>query len=130
MDQRLYNEIENYIMEVIRQNASIPNYKLPSERMLSLKFDVSREPIRHAYENLIKKGVVVKDHGRGYFIRSGANVHSLSGKENVKISLIISDITTRYTHDILSGINAFCCSIIWSFPFWSATVTRKKKTNC
>lgn len=108
MDQRLYNEIESYIMEVITQNASIPNYKLPSERMLSLKFDVSREPIRHAYGNLIKKGVVVKNHGRGYFIRSEANVHSLSSKENVKVSLIISDITTRYTHDILSGINAFC----------------------
>ena len=108
MDQRLYNEIENYIMEVIEQHASIPNYKLPSERMLSLKFDVSREPIRHAYENLIKKEIVAKNHGRGYFIRNAANVRSLSAKENVKITLIISDVTTRYAHNILSGINAFC----------------------
>lgn len=108
MDQRLYNEIENYIMEVIEQNASIPNYKLPSERMLSLKFDVSREPIRHAYENLIKKEIVIKNHGRGYFIRNAANVRSLRAKENIKTTLIISDVTTRYTHNILSGINAFC----------------------
>jgi len=108
MDQRLYNEIENYIMDIIAQNASVPNYKLPSERMLSLKFDVSREPIRHAYENLIKKEIVIKNHGRGYFIRNAANVRSLSAKENIKITLIISDVTTRYTHNILSGINSFC----------------------
>lgn len=108
MDQKLYNEIESYIMDVITQNASIPNYKLPSERMLSLKFDVSREPIRHAYENLIKKGVVIKNHGRGYFIRNFANAHSASALQNIKIALIISDVTTRYTHNILSGINAFC----------------------
>lgn len=108
MDQRLYNEIENYIMDIIAQNASVPNYKLPSERMLSLKFDVSREPIRHAYENLIKKEIVIKNHGRGYFIRNAANVRLLSAKENIKITLIISDVTTRYTHNILSGINSFC----------------------
>lgn len=108
MDQRLYNEIENYIVEIITQNASIPNYKLPSERMLSLKFDVSREPIRHAYENLIKKGVVIKNHGRGYFIGNAANAYTSKATQNIKITLIISDLTTRYTHDILSGINAFC----------------------
>lgn len=108
MDQRLYNEIENYIMEVIKQNASIPNFKLPSERMLSLKFDVSREPIRHAYENLIKKEIVIKNHGRGYFIRNAANIRSANATQSIKITLIISDVTTRYTHNILSGINAFC----------------------
>ena len=108
MDQRLYNEIENYIVEIITQNASIPNYKLPSERMLSLKFDVSREPIRHAYENLIKKGIVIKNHGRGYFIGNTANAHTAKATQNIKITLIIPDLTTRYTHDILSGINAFC----------------------
>ncbi len=108
MDQKLYNEIENYIMDVITQNASVPNYKLPSERMLSLKFDVSREPIRHAYENLIKKGVVIKNHGRGYFIDSAALFRSANATQTIKITLIIPDITTRYTHDILSGINAFC----------------------
>ena len=108
MDQKLYSEIESYIMEVIAQNASIPNFKLPSERMLSLKFNVSREPIRHAYENLIKKGIVVKNHGRGYFISNAANLRSASASQNTKITLIISDVTTRYTHNILSGINAFC----------------------
>lgn len=108
MDQKLYSEIESYIMEVITQNASVPNFKLPSERMLSLKFNISREPIRHAYENLIKKGVVVKNHGRGYFICNAANLRSASATQNAKITLIISDVTTRYTHNILSGINAFC----------------------
>ncbi len=108
MDQKLYNEIENYIKDIIEQNASIPNYKLPSERMLSLKFDVSREPIRHAYENLVKKGLVEKKHGRGYFIHGTATARSAGIPQTIKISLIISDVSTRYTHDLLSGISAFC----------------------
>ena len=108
MDQKLYNKIENYLKDIIEQNSSVPNYKLPSERMLSLKLNVSREPIRHAYENLVKKGLVIKNHGRGYFIRSDAAVRSASIQQNIKISLIISDVSTRYTHDLLSGINAFC----------------------
>ena len=112
MDQRLYNEIENYIMEVIEQHASIPNYKLPSERMLSLKFDVSREPIRHAYENLIKKEIVAKNHGRGYFISSQVDAESLIATDwnNPKVSLIIPSITTQYCHDILAGTSDFCAN--------------------
>ena len=70
MDSTLYKKIENYIMDIIVQNASIPDFKLPSERALSIKFDASRKPVRRAYDNLIHKGYVVNIHGKGYFIGS------------------------------------------------------------
>ena len=68
MDSTIYRKIENHLKEIISQNATLPDYKLPSERMLSATFNVSRKPIRHAYQNLIDKGYVVNIHGKGYFI--------------------------------------------------------------
>ena len=53
MDSSIYKRIMDYLLEIINRNANIPNYKLPSERMLAANFDSSRKPDRHAYEHLI-----------------------------------------------------------------------------
>lgn len=110
MDQRLYKQIENCIMDIISQNHTTADYKLPSERWLSQKFNASREPVQRAYSILMQKGYVIKKHGKGYFIRSQANTNSSDTvtSQNPKITLIIPDVTTRYTHNLLSGINTFC----------------------
>ncbi|MBQ8910491.1 MAG: GntR family transcriptional regulator [Oscillospiraceae bacterium] len=110
MDSTLYKKIESYILDIISQNASIPDFKLPSERTLSLKFDTSRKPVRRAYDNLIQKGYVVNIHGKGYFIGSQVNADAALSTtwNNPKISLIIPSITTQYCHDILAGVNDFC----------------------
>lgn len=112
MDSTIYKKIESYLMEIITQNANIPDFKLPSERMLSINFGASRKPVRRAYENLIKKGYVVKIHGRGYYIDSQVkqNVLIATPRTSPKISLIIPSITTQYSHDILSGTSDFCSS--------------------
>lgn len=112
MDSKLYKKIESYIMDIIFQNLSIPKYKLPSERTLSLKFDTSRKPVRRAYDNLIQKGYVTNIHGKGYFISSQLDAESLIAMnwDNPKVSLIIPSITTQYCHDILAGTSDFCAS--------------------
>lgn len=110
MDSLLYKKIESYIRDIIRQNATVPNYKLPSERTLSQIFEASRKPVRNAYENLIQKGLVVNTHGKGYFIspQAVANTPRTSGSEPLRISLIIPSITTQYCHEILVGTSNFC----------------------
>lgn len=112
MDSTIYRKIENHLMEIIQQNANLPNYKLPSERMLSATFGASRKPIRHAYQNLIDKGYVVNIHGKGYFIGKKAMEDAvIPGFWNSpKIALIIPSIVTQYSHDILSGASDFCSS--------------------
>ncbi len=112
MDSTIYRKIESHLMEIILQNANLPNYKLPSERMLSVTFGASRKPVRHAYENLIKKGYVENVHGKGYFIGQKAKEDALtpSSWNSPKISLIIPSIVTQYSHDILSGASEFCNS--------------------
>ena len=53
-DNLVYKKIMNYLLDIISRNANLPNFKLPSERSLSVNFDTSREPVRHAYEKLSK----------------------------------------------------------------------------
>lgn len=112
MDSTVYKKIESHLMDLITQNANIPDYKLPSERTLSLTFNASRKPVRYAYQHLIEKGYVVNIHGRGYFISNQVRQEAALSPSwgNPSISLIISSVTTQYCHDILSGVNDFCTS--------------------
>jgi DNA-binding LacI/PurR family transcriptional regulator len=112
VDSTIYKKIESFLMEIITQNANIPDFQLPSERALSINFSASRKPVRRAYENLIKGGYVVRVHGKGYFIdpQVKQDVLMASPRTSPKISLIIPSITTQYSHDILSGTSDFCSS--------------------
>lgn len=113
MDSTVYKAIENHLTELITQNIHIPNFKLPSERMLSISFNASRKPVRRAYENLIKKGYVVNIHGKGYFISQQLQERSVSQFQppsNPKIALIIPNILPQFSHDILAGTSDYCGS--------------------
>ena len=112
MSSTVYKKIEDYLMDIIKKNLQIPDYKLPSERMLCTIFDSSRKPVRRAYDKLIQQGLVDNIHGKGYFISSQA-IHTflaLPFSNNPKVALIIPSITTQYCHDILAGTSDFCSS--------------------
>ena len=110
MDSTLYKKIESYLMDIISQNADIPDYKLPSERALSITFNTSRKPVRHAYDHLISKGYVTNIHGRGYFINTRFQQSTAAelSANTPKISLIIPSVLSHYSHNILTGVSDFC----------------------
>lgn len=110
MDSTIYKKIESYLMEIITQNASIPDFKLPSERTLSLAFRASRKPVRRAYDALIKKGYVINIHGSGYFINSNIQQDPVFRAATVSpsISLIMPSVRSQFSHDILAGAGDFC----------------------
>lgn len=112
MDSTIYKKIESYLTDLITQNSTIPDYKLPSERTLSSSFGVSRKPVRHAYDNLMKKGYIINIHGKGYFINPQAfsEESATASRSSPKIALIIPSIATQFDHAILSGINSFFSS--------------------
>ena len=110
MGSSIYKKVMDYLLDIISRNANIPNYKLPSERMLTVTFDASRKPVRHAYNELIKLGYVTNIHGRGYLIRSDIPTDKLQTafRKDMRISLVIPSIVTQYSHSILSGVSDFC----------------------
>ncbi|MBO6263642.1 MAG: GntR family transcriptional regulator [Clostridia bacterium] len=105
-DSAIYKEIADYLKSLIEKNKTIPNYILPSERLLAMKFKVSRNPVRHAYEQLLENSVVKKIHGKGYVINNVSETPI--EKQSARINFIVPDLTTAFMQDILSGVEKFC----------------------
>lgn len=96
-------------MELIKQISFEPNYKLPSERMLAVKFNASRRSTRMAYDQLLERGLVHKIHGKGYFTTgSSINKDQTNPSAPKKIFFVVPALRTRFIQDILYGITDFC----------------------
>lgn len=106
--QRPYKEILDFLMELIKQISFEPNYKLPSERMLAIKFNASRRSTRIAYDKLLERGLVHKIHGKGYFTTGNSIKNDHSHPSSKKIFFIVPALRTQFMQDILYGITDFC----------------------
>jgi DNA-binding GntR family transcriptional regulator len=102
----LSDQIRQEILDIIKTNRNIKDYKLPSERMLSIKFNASRPTVRVAYQKLIKQGYVECIHGKGYFIK---NSDRSEGNSSMKLHLlfIAPSMKTAFMQQIYSGIMEF-----------------------
>lgn len=106
---RPYKIVLDFLMEIINRESFEANYKLPSERMLAIKFDASRRSIRMAYDTLIGQGLVTKVHGKGYFTTGRLKSDNTTNQLTVKqISFIVPALRTQFVQDILYGITDFC----------------------
>lgn len=106
---RPYKQILQFLTEIIEQAGYTPNYKLPSERMLAIKFKASRRSIRMAYDNLIAQGLVIKIHGKGHFTTGNKNNRVDEAHLHIKkIYFVVPEIGTAFPRNILNGITDFC----------------------
>ncbi|WP_412989193.1 GntR family transcriptional regulator [Pediococcus siamensis] len=71
----LYEQIHNQIRTSILHGKFGHAGKLPSEKEMSLTFNVSRITIRKALELLTKEGLVTKVQGKGSFAGTGEKFH-------------------------------------------------------
>lgn len=64
----IYIQIE----EIIKQRIDLEEYRIgetiPSERELSLQFNVSRMTVRQAITNLVNSGLLYREKGRGTYV--------------------------------------------------------------
>ncbi|WP_339210346.1 FadR/GntR family transcriptional regulator [Aeribacillus sp. FSL K6-8210] len=67
------NKIVEELKSLIQENKLKPGEKLPSERELSLKLNVSRNTIREAYKVLSTLGFIEIKQGNGVFVADGTN---------------------------------------------------------
>lgn len=68
----IYEQIKAWMQEQILSGAWPERYKLLAEADLSVEMNVSRGTLRKAIAELIKEGMLVRSHGRGTFVASGA----------------------------------------------------------
>ena len=64
----LYYQIKRELTERIIRGDYSDTGKLPSESQLQAEFEVGRATIRKAIDELAKRGLVVKHHGKGVFL--------------------------------------------------------------
>jgi GntR family transcriptional regulator len=64
------NLIADTIRAEIASGAFPPGSQLPSEREISERFQVARNTVRLGLSALVSAGLIVSEHGRGYFVRS------------------------------------------------------------
>lgn len=106
---RPYKQVLTFLMEIIEQADFAANCKLPSERMLAIKFKASRRSIRLAYETLIEQGLVARIHGKGHFTTGNKTKDSKSDNLALKkIYFVVPFLKTQFTQEILNGVTDFC----------------------
>lgn len=73
----LYVQVKNYILKLINDNISIPEYKLPTEAEIMKSQNVSRITVRKAFEDLIGLNIVTRIKGLGTFVNRGVTKDTL-----------------------------------------------------
>ncbi|TCP30196.1 GntR family transcriptional regulator [Scopulibacillus darangshiensis] len=64
----IYFQIEEYIKQLIENQALKPGDAIPSEREFTETFQVSRMTVRQAITNLVNEGTLIRLKGKGTFI--------------------------------------------------------------
>ena len=110
----LYMKMRNYLLELIERNRAVPNYKLPSEAQLAIKFGASRISAKHAYQTLYEDGLIYRQQGRGSFIadahrrasavKDAAVTRDEAADNEDMIALIVPFTSTIFMSEIINGI--------------------------
>lgn len=66
----LYLQVQQLILNLIKDRTFSPGERLPSEAELSMRLGVSRPTLREALKSLEQDGVILRKHGVGNFISS------------------------------------------------------------
>jgi GntR family transcriptional regulator len=77
-DRAVYRQIADHLRAAIESHEIPPGAQLPSESALVADYDVSRVTARRALSVLVADGLVLAEHGRGWFVRRRPPVKRLS----------------------------------------------------
>jgi GntR family transcriptional regulator len=65
----LYQQLAERIRQAVQEGVYREGEKIPSEQELIARYDVSRVTVRKAMQALLEKGLIIRQQGRGTFIR-------------------------------------------------------------
>ena len=94
-----FEKIVTWIQEEVRSGRMVSGEKLPSEQELSEQFQVSRQTVRRALEELVKENIVESRRGSGSYICEDAgmllgNTEKRSDHEEKRIAVMLTYIDT------------------------------------
>lgn len=101
----LYIQVYEDIKKKIQNRDFKEGEKLPSERALSIKYDVSRITIREALKHLEEKQYIKIEHGKGSYVLSNQYIQKLDNLYSFKEEIEKSGDTPR---TIMLSIKEIC----------------------
>lgn len=76
-DRAVFRQVADHLRQAILSGRLVEGDQLPSETQLSDHYSVSRMTARNALDVLLAEGLIVKEHGRGVFVRRRPRVRRL-----------------------------------------------------
>ncbi|ACL70255.1 GntR family transcriptional regulator [Halothermothrix orenii] len=123
-DKPLYKQIEDIIINKIKDGILKPGKALPSERELGKELEVSRLTVRKAIQELEQKGILYKIQGKGTFV----NDRKKAGEHGNKIG-VISHLYKGVFMEILEGIEEGLESESYEYLLRNSQNDYKKEEN-
>lgn len=109
--EMLYQQIRNYLLQLIHDNHNQPDHRLPSENQLCIKFHASRVSVQRAMRMLEEEGAIYRQQGRGTFIRREHTdpVLSPSPTGNDKkqfVGMLVPELDSLFIQQIISSVQS------------------------
>ena len=104
----LYEQIKDYLLGLIRDNADKQNFQLPSENQLALRFQTTRITAKRALNELQKEGKIYRIHGKGSFAAAAKQETASARKRRDDFAVLcLPNLTSRFITDIVRGAQHF-----------------------
>lgn len=86
-----YRQLYNWVVSEIESGRFVLGQKLPSENMLCMKFNISRQTVRNALDELDTDGYIERIKGKGSFVKIDYTASHPSHKKIIGVSLSFLD---------------------------------------
>lgn len=86
-----HRRIAQWIVDSINSGRFQPGDKLPSEHALAEQFDASRQTVRHATDELVKRGLLTRQRGSGTYVSGSAFEDGFTPKRIAVITTYVDD---------------------------------------
>lgn len=102
------DKVYNWVRAYIDENKFSANLKIPSENVLCMRLEVSRETVRQALDRLAKEELIHRVKGSGTYINKAVALSREPGRSNalLKIGLILQGQDTNANTGLISGIKS------------------------
>lgn len=124
--QLKYVQIEEDLKELIFSDKIQPGDKLPSENTLADKYQVSRQTVRKALNELIHEGYVYAEHGRGTFCSE--LIRHMRNSQNVGV--IMTYMSDYIFPHVLKGIDSVLSAEDYSIIIKTTNNSRRGEAKC
>ena len=107
MSNYLYLQIKEYLIGLMKDNSDKPNFQLPSENQLAMRFQTTRITAKRALNELQKEGLLYRIHGKGSFAAAAKQDTVPKKKRDDFVMLCLPNLTSRFITDIVRGAQDF-----------------------